>query len=244
MITLRNKLYESLLDDEDDLISRSDDNIVKDMADKIFKGYKYNIENDGKVSFFGPLTSSSIATKDIVEDIFSGKYLNDFKRFTSLTISKPDFISNVFTKPIHINKIDYFDIVTSSIKGLKIGDVIIDEITEFAVEISDQNTTEWVNLFKNTKIKTLYIKPLYSKGFDMRLVPPISGINVDKLIINNELVPGYELGFFNHIDWGKIDEYINYVKSNNIVKYIYITDPVEKSRTKFHDRYIRVKKIK
>lgn len=250
MITLQKrlnehfKLYESLLDDEEELVNNGDENITKNQADKIFKGYKYNIENDGKVSFFGPLSTSSLYTKDIVENIFGGKYLSEFKRFSSILIHNNCIISNILTHPISIDKIDYLFSFTKSLKGLKKYDINIKEITELEICIDIDNQSEWVDLFKNTKIKTLFLKPVYSKGFNMKNIPPISGLNIDKVIIYNDMIPGYESGFFGQMDWNKVDEYINFIKSNNKVNNIYIMDVTETLRTKFRDRYIKVKKIK
>lgn len=241
MITLRNKLYESLLDDEEKLVD--DDSVIKNLADKIFKGYKYNIENDGKVSFFGPLTSTSIATKDIIKDIFSGEYLTHFKRFSSISLDRFN-IYKYFKNPVYTDKIDHLYISTDSLVNLKNNDINIKEVNELEINISIENEEDWMGIFQDTKIKTLLIKPIYSSGINMKNIPPISGLNADKVIIDNNIIPGYEIGFFNKMDWDKIDEYINFIKSHNKVKTIYIIDNTESTRVKFYNRYIKIKKIK
>ena len=240
MLTLQNRLYESLLDDEDKLVN--DDSVIKNLADKIFKGHKCKIENDGKVSFFGPLTSTSIATKDIIKNIFSGEYLTHFKRFSSISLNRFN-IYKYFKNPVYIDKIDHLYVSSDSLVNLKNNDINIKEINELEINISIENEKDWMGIFQDTKIKTLLIKPIYSSGINMKDIPPISGLNADKVIIDNNIIPGYELGFFNKMDWGKIDEYINFIKSNNKIKNIYIIDVTESARVKFHDRYIKIKKI-
>ena len=243
MITLRNKLYESLLDDEDDLVNTGDENITKDLADKIFGGFKYKIENDGNPSYFGILSTALSTSKDVIKNIFSGEYLTHFKRFSSISLIRFNNLYNYFKRPVYIDKIDHLYVSSDSLSGFKSGDINIKEITELEVNVGIENEKDWMNVFQNTKIKTLLMRPIYSKNFNMKNIPPISGLNADKLIISNDMVPGYDLGFLNTMDWSKIDEYINFIKSNNKIKNIYIIDVTEMARVKFNNRYIKIRKI-
>lgn len=243
MITLQNKLYESLLDDEDDLINTGDENITKDLANKIFGSIKYNIENNENPSYFGILSTALSTSKDVIKNIFSGEYLTHFKRFSSIFLNRFSNLYNYFKRPVYIDKIDHLYVSSDSLLGFKSGDINIKEITELEVNVGIENEKDWMDVFQNTKIKTLLIRPSYSNNFNMKNIPPISGLNANKLIIANDMVPGYEPGFLNKMDWSKIDEYINFIKSNNKIKNIYIIDVTESTRVKFCNRYIKIKKI-
>lgn len=218
--------------------------MIKILADKIFNGTtSYKIENDGSVSYFGVLSSTSLYCKDIIKNIFSGKYLNYFKKFSAISIYDNCIISDILTNPITIDKMDYLFTYTKSLKGLKNNDINIKEISELEIAVNEDNQSDWVNIFKDSKIKTMVLKPHYSSGFNMKDIPPISGLVVDKIIISGEMVPGYNPGFLNKMDWEKIDEYMSFIKKNNKVKHIYVIDVTESTRTKFRDKFIKAKKI-
>lgn len=110
MITLRNKLYESLLDDEEDLINRTDDIdfTIDNLKDK---GIKFVKKTSNKISIEGLVSNSQKSRyKDLDKAFFEGWLGNNFSYIEDLEIygsihSNPG--EELYPKiPINIKEVD------------------------------------------------------------------------------------------------------------------------------------------
>ena len=248
MITLTDKLNESLLDDEETLIGRSDDAVANDLLTSLFGEYSVfgKILSNGKISYNGLLTSSSKSEKEL-KKIFSGKYTTNFGTLAQVEIPHSDFIYNALGKDtIYIDKIGYLYLHSSTLNNVKFNDLSIGEVDNLSISL-DTTDNRWQDIFKQTKINNMFIsKVLTNSTLDEQIKNTfaLKGLAINKLIIKSNLVPGYKSGFFfNDTDTDKVNEFLRAVLNNNKIKSLYIADAAETSRTKFYNMTYKVKKI-
>lgn len=248
MITLTDKLNESLLDDEETLIGRSDDAVANDLLTSLFGEYSVfgKVLSNGKISYKGLLTSSSKSEKEL-KKIFSGKYTTNFGTLTQVEIPHSDFIYNALGKDtIYIDKIGYLYLHSSTLNNVKFNDLSIGEVDNLSISL-DTTDNSWQDIFKQTKINNMFIsKVLTNSAFDEQIKNTfeLKGLAINKLIIKSNLVPGYKSGFFfNDTDTDKVNEFLRAVLNNNKIKSLYIADAAETSRTKYYNMTYKVKKI-
>lgn len=248
MLTLQNKLYESLLDDEETLIGRSDDAVANDLLTSLFGEYSVfgKVLSNGKISYKGILTSSSKSMEEL-KKIFSGKYTTNFGTLTQVEIPHSDFIYNALGKDtIYIDKIEYLYLHSSALNNVKFNDLSIGEVEDLSISV-DTIDNSWQDIFRQTKINNMFIgKGLVKSDIDEQIKNTfaLKGLAINKLIIKSNLVPGYKSGFFfNNTDTDKVNEFLRTILNNNKIKSLYIADAAETSRTKFYNMTYKVKKI-
>lgn len=253
MITLQKRLYESLLDDEDDLINTGDENVIINVLPKIFGvDSKYIKVENGEIYCYmdlqdnsSPHFKSPIIRYEALENIFSGKYLTDFKYFKWISITTPNFFKSLLLNPINIDNIGYLYLDSSTLNYAKYKNLNIKTIDELELKVDISNISEWEEIFKNTKIDKLHIlnwsaevgKITKEKGLDL------NNLNVKTLILHGSFIPGYDsMGY--ETDWSLVKKYINDIKKNNKIKNIYVFDPTAKTKVKINSKYVSVNKLK
>lgn len=252
MLTLQNKLYESLLDDEEELISKSDDNIIQDLISDTFgDDSKYIQVKDGKISCFMELQDSTqphfkshIIRGGILRNIFSGEFLTDYEYFKWISISTPDFFKNLPKKQINISEINYLYINTVAMNFINSKNLNIKKVNESIIDLNISNITNWMPAFKNTKFGKLNITNTSPKVEEIAKQDGlnINGLNVDTLILHPSLVPGFDSTMYD-TDWDKVKAYITAIKNSNKIKNVYVIDAVSKTRFRIGDRFVHINKL-
>lgn len=243
MITLRNKLYESLLDNEVDLVNNGDNTIISSIIDKIFR-YKNlcKINKNGLISYNGSLLTVSTDSLEEIKKIFSGDYLTEYEYFKNIEITGNPanrLFASVIKKPIYIDKIGYLYLYTNSLDDIKSRLLNIKNINSLGILIFKSNLIDWQDVFRNTNINEMYIDTITTQVINKNgeeIISNLSGLTIKKLIIDDNL--------FSSPLSIKENTTIEKILANNNIKHLYITTLDSKSRTKFNGRNVKVIKIK
>lgn len=230
MLTLTNKLYESLLDDEGDLVN-DNTNLLKDVLDNIkIPQSKYEILNNNHIKFMYTFNDLSTLGSEQVKTIFKGDIINEIDYILSLTLVK-NILSNINTSPIFIKTINNvrtgvinFDVKNTAIK--------IDNINYLRLSIdSKENISTYLtqSFLKETNIDKIIMHKSIGLSFSdfSKLINNkyhsylFSGIKCNQLILEKSLIDciGREMA--------KTEtsiQYFDYIFKNNSINKLYIYD--------------------
>ena len=210
MIALRNKLYESLLDDEEDLI-KDEKNIIIDIASdagvdaewkgsKLYINNRFSINNDGEYLSIPP--QQKLKLQNLSETIFNRAEIfnNKIEFISNLSLvdeyhTAPNHIKIPITSHIDIKNINKLRISSSGFKSsdnmhidkyIKLSN--IDTLSLSLVSEEDYDRTWVVEILKNVKVDNFYIHQLSFSKYD--IITKLKQIKINKLYVPYRSIPG------------------------------------------------------
>lgn len=244
MITLRNKLYESLLDDEDDLVSNGDlatifskYNIdgkfeIKEKSGKIYIENRYGFPLRNNTEYISSNKEIILKMIEASKFIFNNADIfgNEIERCSRLNI-QDDTTANVIgcDSEIKFNNVDGLFINCLGESKTPIQDKIVKNIHLKNIGVAQLNVhyskqVKWIGkLLENTKISDLSLMNSYTLDFlsDFKNMEIDTVIIRGSLIFNSQRVNTYVPETFT-------DLFDNFLKNNKIGKII-INSPKPKS---------------
>lgn len=205
MIALRNKLYESLLDDEEDLV-KDDKNIIIDIASdaetdaewkgsKLYINNRFSINNDCEYLSIPP--QKKLKLKNLSETIFNRaeifnnkiEFINNLSLVDEYHIKIP-ITSNIDIKNVNKLRISSFGFKSSDNlhidKYIKLSN--IDTLSLSLLSGEDYDRTWVVEILKNVKVDNFYIHHWSFSKYD--IITKLKQMKINKLYVPYSIIPG------------------------------------------------------